>query len=339
MQKKIKIVLVMMLAIFMCVAITNSKAEAQTAIVSPSKTAYTINGGKYMYKYIESTGKFNNIYCLDYEGVLNDRSVYTVAADIYNLSDSQINDVFGSKQNYNKALWIMDNMFISQNQTKDETNAMISQLKQILHSEVSMNEIKNTCNVPNLTASDIDSLVNHVYLNKWYDVFFAVQQSTLWNYTVNTKPFPGLKSLYGGYDLQSKYYLWMYVGLNAVANTKGDYISPNKNATIQTTINSLTMDSKSATIDIENRRIGPFIINGYNNDINTMKEYSIKINGIELSTTDYWTNFDGKNLYITIKNSNYDLSAAKVDVSMNVVGVRTSGTYLYKTSSQDIISL
>ena len=339
MQKKIKIVLVMMLTIFMCVAITNSKAEAQTAIVSPSKTAYTINGGKYMYKYIESTGKFNNIYCLDYEGVLNDRSVYTVAADIYNLSDSQINDVFGSKQNYNKALWIMDNMFISQNQTKDETNAMISQLKQILHSEVSMNEIKNTCNVPNLTASDIDSLVNHVYLNKWYDVFFAVQQSTLWNYTVNTKPFPGLKSLYGGYDLQSKYYLWMYVGLNAVANTKGDYISPNKNATIQTTINSLTMDSKSATIDIENRKIGPFIINGYNNDINTMKEYSIKINGIELSTTDYWTNFDGKNLYITIKNSNYDLSAAKVDVSMNVVGVRTSGTYLYKTSSQDIISL
>ena len=339
MQKKVRLIVTAILVILMSIAITNSKAEAATVTVSPSKTSYTINGNKYMYKYVESSGTHKNIYCLNYAGVLNDGSVYTVSEDIYNLSADKVKNIFGTTENYNKSMWLMDNMMISQGQSKDEMNVMVNQLKEILHSDIAKKAIIDKYNVPNLTNGDIDNIINHVYSNGWYDVFFTVQQSVMWNYTVNTKPFPGLTSLSSGYDIQGKYYMWMYTGLKAVADTKGSYNSPNKNGTVETKINSITMDSKSATIDVQNKKVGPFIINGYSDDIITKKDYSVKVNGSELKSSDYTVSFDGKNLYITIQNTEIDLSAAKVDVAMNIVGVKTSGTYLYKQYSQDIVSL
>ena len=339
MQKKIKFVLVTIIAILMSIAISTAKAETTTVVVSPKKTAYTINGGKSMYKYVESQGNYNNIYCLDYAGHLIDGSRYEVNSDIYNLPENEIIDIFGSNENYNKALWLIDTMFISQNQSKDEMDVMLSQLKEALHSDIAINAIKTTYNLQNLKQSDMDYVVNHVYLNGWYDVFFTVEQSVLWNYTVNSKPFPGLKSLNGGFDLQGKYYMWMYTGLNAIADTKGNYESPNKNGKTEQVINGLTMDSSSAKIDADNKKIGPFIVNGYDDTVNLKKEFGVKINGTMLDSSEYVVTFDNKELYISIENSNYDLSAAKVDVIMDVSGIKTYGTYLYKANLQDIVSL
>ena len=339
MQKKIKFVLVTIIAILMSIAMSTAKAETTTVVVSPKKTAYTINGGKSMYKYVESQGNYNNIYCLDYAGHLIDGSRYEVNSDIYNLPENEIIDIFGSNENYNKALWLIDTMFISQNQSKDEMDVMLSQLKEALHSDIAINAIKTTYNLQNLKQSDMDYVVNHVYLNGWYDVFFTVEQSVLWNYTVNSKPFPGLKSLNGGFDLQGKYYMWMYTGLNAIADTKGNYESPNKNGKTEQVINGLTMDSSSAKIDADNKKIGPFIVNGYDDTVNLKKEFGVKINGTMLDSSEYVVTFDNKELYISIENSNYDLSAAKVDVIMDVSGIKTYGTYLYKANSQDIVSL
>ena len=339
MQKKIKFVLVTIIAILMSIAISTAKAETTTVVVSPKRTAYTINGGKSMYKYVESQGNYNNIYCLDYAGHLIDGSRYEVNSDIYNLPENEIIDIFGSNENYNKALWLIDTMFISQNQSKDEMDVMLSQLKEALHSDIAINAIKTTYNLQNLKPSDMDYVVNHVYLNGWYDVFFTVEQSVLWNYTVNSKPFPGLKSLNGGFDLQGKYYMWMYTGLNAIADTKGNYESPNKNGKTEQVINGLTMDSSSAKIDADNKKIGPFIVNGYDDTVNLKKEFGVKINGTVLDSSEYTVTFDNKELYISIENSNYDLSAAKVDVIMDVSGIKTYGTYLYKANSQDIVSL
>ena len=339
MQKKIKFVLVTIIAILMSIAISTAKAETTTVVVSPKKTAYTINGGKSMYKYVESQGNYNNIYCLDYAGHLIDGSRYEVNSGIYNLPENEIIDIFGSNENYNKALWLIDTMFISQNQSKDEMDVMLSQLKEALHSDIAINAIKTTYNLQNLKQSDMDYVVNHVYLNGWYDVFFTVEQSVLWNYTVNSKPFPGLKSLNGGFDLQGKYYMWMYTGLNAIADTKGNYESPNKNGKTEQVINGLTMDSSSAKIDADNKKIGPFIVNGYDDTVNLKKEFGVKINGTMLDSSEYVVTFDNKELYISIENSNYDLSAAKVDVIMDVSGIKTYGTYLYKANSQDIVSL
>ena len=93
MQKKVRLIVTAILVILMSIAITNSKAEAATVTVSPSKTSYTINGNKYMYKYVESSGTHKNIYCLNYAGVLNDGSVYTVSEDIYNLSADKIKNI------------------------------------------------------------------------------------------------------------------------------------------------------------------------------------------------------------------------------------------------------
>ena len=339
MQKKVKFVLVTIIAILMSIAMSTAKAETTTVVVSPKKTAYTINGGKSMYKYVESQGNYNNIYCLDYAGHLIDGSRYEVNSDIYNLPENEIIDIFGSNENYNKVLWIIDTMFISQNQSKDEMDVMLSQLKEALHSDIAINAIKTTYNLQNLKQSDMDYVVNHVYLNGWYDVFFTVEQSVLWNYTVNSKPFPGLKSLNGGFDLQGKYYMWMYTGLNAIADTKGNYESPNKNGKTEQVINGLTMDSSSAKIDADNKKIGPFIVNGYDDTVNLKKEFGVKINGTMLDSSEYVVTFDNKELYISIENSNYDLSAAKVDVIMDVSGIKTYGTYLYKENSQDIVSL
>ena len=339
MQKKVKFVLVTIIAILMSIAMSTAKAETTTVVVSPKKTAYTINGGKSMYKYVESQGNYNNIYCLDYAGHLIDGSRYEVNSDIYNLPENEIIDIFGSNENYNKVLWIIDTMFISQNQSKDEMDVMLSQLKEALHSDIAINAIKATYNLQNLKPSDMDYVVNHVYLNGWYDVFFTVEQSVIWNYTVNSKPFPGLKSLNGGFDLQGKYYMWMYTGLNAIADTKGNYESPNKNGKTEQVINGLTMDSSSAKIDADNKKIGPFIVNGYDDTVNLKKEFGVKINGTVLDSSEYTVTFDNKELYISIENSNYDLSAAKVDVIMDVSGIKTYGTYLYKANSQDIVSL
>ena len=339
MQKKIKFVLVTIIAILMSIAISTAKAETTTVVVSPKKTAYTINGNKSMYKYVESQGNYNNIYCLDYAGHLIDGSRYEVNSDIYNLPENEIIGIFGSNENYNKALWLIDTMFISQNQSKDEMDVMLSQLKEALHSDIAINAIKATYNLQNLKQSDMDYVVNHVYLNGWYDVFFTVEQSVLWNYTVNSKPFPGLKSLNGGFDLQGKYYMWMYTGLNAIADTKGNYESPNKNGKTEQVINGLTMDSSSAKIDADNKKIGPFIVNGYDDTVNLKKEFGVKINGTMLDSSEYVVTFDNKELYISIENSNYDLSVAKVDVIMDVSGIKTYGTYLYKANSQDIVSL
>ena len=341
MQKKCKLVLITILAIFMSIALFNSRASAAntTVTVSPSKTTYTINGSERVYRYVESQGNYNNIYCFNHGGVLNRGSSYTVSSDLYNMTSEQINNVFGSVQNYNKALWVIDNMVINQNQNKDEISVMVSQLKEAVHSNVAINAVKSQYNVANVTYGDLDNVINHVYSNGWYDVFYSVQQSVIWNYTTNSRQFNGLTKLNGGYDLQGKYYMWLYTALNAVANTKGEYNSPNKSNSVVATINNLTMDSKSATIDTNNRKIGPFIINGYNKEIMTQKEYTIKINGTTLKSSDYTTSFDGKNLYITVKNNSYNLDSAKVDVSMNITATTTSGTYLYKKYSQDIISI
>ena len=341
MQKKCKLVLITILAIFMSIALSNSRASAAstTVSVSPSKTTYTINGSERVYRYVESQGNYNNIYCFNHGGVLNRGSSYTVSSDLYNMTSEQINNVFGSVQNYNKALWVIDNMVINQNQNKDEISVMVSQLKEAVHSDIAINAVKSQYNVANVTYGDLDNVINHVYSNGWYDVFYSVQQSVIWNYTTNSRQFNGLTKLNGGYDLQGKYYMWLYTALKAVANTKGEYNSPNKSNSVVSTINNLTMDSKSATIDTNNRKIGPFIINGYNKEIMTQKEYTIKINGTTLKSSDYTTSFDGKNLYIIVKNNSYNLDSAKVDVSMNITATTTSGTYLYKKYSQDIISI
>ena len=339
MQKRLKLIVITILVMFMSIAITNSKVEAATVTISPSKTSYVINGSKPLYRYVESKGNYNNIYCLNYGGVLNNGSVYTVNADLYNMSADQIKNVFGSTENYNKALWFIDNMIITQNQSKDEIMVMVKQLEEALHSETALNAVRKTYNVPNLKAGDMDNVINHIYSNGKYDVYYAIQQSVLWTYTVNRYSFNGLSSIGGGIDLEGKYYKWMYTGLKAEADTKGNYNSPNKNKNIASIINNITMDSKSATIDVNNRRVGPFVINGYNNEIMTKKEYAVTINGTKLDNSDFSYSFDGRNVYFTIKNTSYDLSAAKVDIAMNIKATSTTGSYLFKQYSQNIVSL
>ena len=339
MQKRLKLIVITILVMFMSIAITNSKVEAATVTISPSKTSYVINGSKPLYRYVESKGNYNNIYCLNYGGVLNNGSVYTVNADLYNMSADQIKNVFGSTENYNKALWVIDNMIITQNQSKDEIMVMVKQLEEALHSETALNAVRRTYNVPNLKAGDMDNVINHIYSNGKYDVYYAIQQSVLWTYTVNRYSFNGLSSIGGGIDLEGKYYKWMYTGLKAEADTKGNYNSPNKNKNIASIINNITMDSKSATIDVNNRRVGPFVINGYNNEIMTKKEYAVTINGTKLDNSDFSYSFDGRNVYFTIKNTSYDLSAAKVDIAMNIKATSTTGSYLFKQYSQNIVSL
>lgn len=339
MQKKLKLMVITILVMFMSIAITNSTVEAATVTISPAKTSYLINGSERIYRYTESKGNYYNIYCLNHGGVLNKGSVYSVSADLYNMSEDQIKNVFGSNENYNRSLWIMDNMVISQNQSKDEMSVMVTQLKEALHSETALNAIRKTYNVPNLKAGDVDNVINHIYSNGKYDVFYTTQQCVLWNYTNNKRSFSGLSSLNSGTDLEGKYYKWMYTGLKAVADTKESYNSPNKNKNVISIINNITMDSKSATIDANSRKIGPFILNGYNSEIMTKREYAVTINGKKLENSDYSYSFEGNKVYFTIKNTSYDLSAAKVDIAMNVKATSTTGSYLYKQNSQNIISL
>ena len=339
MQRKFKLMLITILVMFMSIAIANSKVEAATVTISPVKTSYYINGSERVYRYTESKGNYYNIFCMSHGNVLNTGSVYSVNADLYSMSADQIKSVFGSNENYNKALWIIDNMVINQNQNKDEMNVMVAQLKEALHSGVAINAISAKYNLPKLTTNDIDNVINHIYTNGKYDVFYATQQCVLWNYTNNKRSFNELTALSSGTDIEGKYYRWMYTGLKAVADTKGNYNSPNKGKNITSIINNITMDSKSATIDVNNRKIGPFILNGYNSEIMTKREYAVTINGKKLENSDYSFTFAGNEVYFTIKNTSYNLTSAKIDIAMNVKATSTTGSYLYKQNSQNIISL
>lgn len=48
----------------------------------------------------------------------------------------------------------------------------------------------------------MDNVINHIYSNGKYDVYYAIQQSVLWTYTVNRYSFNGLSSIGGGIDLE-----------------------------------------------------------------------------------------------------------------------------------------
>lgn len=48
MQKKLKHAIITILAIFAVLVITNTRVDATTVTVSPSKTIYSINGSKTM---------------------------------------------------------------------------------------------------------------------------------------------------------------------------------------------------------------------------------------------------------------------------------------------------
>ena len=338
MQKKLKRAIITTIAVLAGLLFGGISVNAQTVTVSPSKTIYTINGSKRMYRYVDSAGNYQNLFCYDQGGVLNDGTVYTVMSNVYDLNDNQITEIFGSKQNYNKTLWLIDNMYLSEGQNKEELDAMVYQLKQAVHSETALNAVRSKYNVPALKAGDMDNVINHVYLNGWHNVFYSVEQCVLWNYTVNTRQYSGLTSLNGGYDLQGKYYMWLYTALKAVADTKGNYQSPNKNNGVQNSINSLNMDSSSAKIDVANRKVGPFIVNGYNAALTPKIAYSVSVNGTTLNSSDYQISFDGKNLYITISNSKYNLNVAKVNVSMNVKAIKTTATLLYRSGSQDVVA-
>ena len=338
MQKKLKYAIITIIAILTGLFVMETTTKAATATVSPSKTIYTINGNKTMYRYYDSAGNYQNLFCHDFGGVLNNGTVYNGTTDFYSLSDAQINNIFGSRENYNKALWIADNMYIHDGQSKEERDMIIYQLKESLHSDVAVNAVRDTYNVPNFKSSDMDAVINHVYNNGWTNVFYSIEQCAIWNYTNNTRSFPGLTSLNGGYDLEGKYYMWMYTGLRAIANTKGNYKSPNISNNVSNTLNNLSMDSKNAVVDAANKKIGPFVVNGYNKEIITKKSYSVKINGKEIPSSDYEASFDGKNLYIIIKSSNYNIDSAVVNVSMNLKSVATKGTYLSRSGSQDLVA-
>ena len=337
-MRKIKNVLITILAALAILGIGSSTAKAETVTISPSKTMYSINNEHRMYRYVETNGNYQNIFCFNYGQPLNENSVYTVSADIYNLPEDQINNLFGSVSNYNKALWIADNMFITESQSKDEMLVMTNQLKEALHSDVALNAIRETYNIPQFEAKDIDSVIDHVYLNGWYNVLYSVEQCVFWNYTNNVNSFSGLTSLNGGYDLEGKYYMWLYTGLKAVADTKGEYVSPNKTNSVAEKIANISIDSSSATINIEEQKVGPFVVNNYDSEMITKKSYTVNVNGTDLQYSDYEVSFEGENLYVIIKSPNYNLRGARVTITLNITGVATTGSLLYKNESQEIVS-
>lgn len=293
MVKKLRLALITIAAIFAVVLTGTHTVNAQTVTVSPRVTNYSINGSKKMYRYVESSGSYQNIFCYDYGDLLRTGFVYNVDSSIYTLSDARITEIFGSRANYNKALWILDNIFVDQGQTAEEKSVMIAQLKEALHSEVAINAVATQYNLPNFTAQDMDDAINYLDINQMYDAIYSVEQCALWNYTVNTHYYPGLSSLNAGFRLDGKYYMWMYTGLRAVADTKGDYVSPNVNNNIENTINSLSMSSNEAYVDAERMQIGPFIVNGYDNNITSVKSYEVKLNGITIPQSAYTASFDG----------------------------------------------
>ena len=209
----------------------------------------------YMPNDASATSKYNNVYCIQ-EGNNLSYATYNKSINLYNSSESS--QCF---KNYNKALWIIDNMYIS---TSEDKTQLLNYFANMLTSpEVK----KNVSSYGNITSDNIKSLNKIVgngkdsygnTINR--NLIETIEQLVLWNYT-NNKSSDNFDALVNagisGSNISSadqntcKY---VYYALKYLANKNSKYTSNG------TTKNVITLDSSKAEIDLDKKQIGPYYL-------------------------------------------------------------------------------
>ena len=259
-------------------------------------------------------------------------------------NESTRNTVFTSG-NTNKALWLLDNIYVAENINDDTKNAMKDNLKEIMRTNTSH------------TEAEINSLIDSICVNysqdagnQYYEIY-SIVQILLWQYTNNIetiyniddnhKLYTGSGKELSGYTQEvTGNYKWLYETLKTIADSKGNYMSPNINENgmkseldkVKLTNGTVDLKNNSVTFNIES--------NDYDfSDLIAGVSYEVQVDNSPIGTDKYTASIDSNKIVIKMNdNSGMNLAGKTVKVKMNMTGIATEGYYI-TSSKQDIQNL
>ena len=273
---------------------------------------YTIGGKKSATK---------NVYCANAGARFYGAKTYK-GYDIYN--ESLKNTFTSAKDNYNKILWTLDNMYIDKkadgNKMDDNTRAnMIENLKKITNNSVN---------------AEIDSINSDGNRD---EIFYEISQAILWRYTKNeAKAEKALVFNYNGKTNNNA--LKVYNKLAEIGDKQGSYKTYNHDSNkLKKYISNLSFDNSQATIN--GRTAGPFVLKNYDEKYNLPSSWDVKVNGeTKKNKSDYNIRRENDKFYVDF---NADLpDACTININLNIKSIVTTGTYwVQDAGGQDLISI
>ena len=295
----------------------------------------------YMPNDASATSKYNNVYCIQ-EGNNLSFATYNKSINLYSSSESS--QCF---KNYNQALWLVDNMYIS---TSEDKAQLLNYFANMLTSpEVE----KNVSSYGNITSDNIKSLDKIVgngkdsygnTINR--NLLETIEQLVLWNYTNNkssdnfdTLVNAGLSgsNISAGDQNTCKY---VYYALKYLANKNSNYTS---NGTKKDVV---TLDSSKAKIDLDKKQVGPYYLKANGIALGIDKEYKSKISAtvtkddnstVSLKDDKVVVNSDGS-FYINFAECG-SIKKSELQVSTMYVGATTTATVIVNAKTQNLLNI
>lgn len=295
----------------------------------------------YMPKDASAKSKYNNVYCIQ-EGNNLSFATYNKSINLYSSSESS--QCF---KNYNQALWLVDNMYIS---TSEDKAQLLNYFANMLTSpEVE----KNVSSYGNITSDNIKSLDKIVgngkdsygnTINR--NLLETIEQLVLWNYTNNkssdnfdTLVNAGLSgsNISAGDQNTCKY---VYYALKYLANKNSNYTS---NGTKKDVV---TLDSSKAKIDLDKKQVGPYYLKANGIALDIDKEYKSKISAtvtkddnstVSLKDDKVVVNSDGS-FYINFAECG-SIKKSELQVSTMYVGATTTATVIVNAKTQNLLNI
>ena len=269
-------------------------------------------------------------------------ATYNKSINLYSSSESS--QCF---KNYNQALWLVDNMYIS---TSEDKAQLLNYFANMLTSpEVE----KNVSSYGNITSDNIKSLNKTVgngkdsygnTINR--NLLETIEQLVLWNYTNNkssdnfdTLVNAGLSgsNISAGDQNTCKY---VYYALKYLANKNSNYTS---NGTKKDVV---TLDSSKAKIDLDKKQVGPYYLKANGIALGIDKEYKSKISAtvtkddnstVSLKDDKVVVNSDGS-FYINFAECG-SIKKSELQVSTMYVGATTTATVIVNAKTQNLLNI
>ncbi|MBO5348763.1 MAG: Cys-Gln thioester bond-forming surface protein [Clostridia bacterium] len=292
----------------------------------------------------EKESKYSNVYCID-EGTNLDYAVYNQQKNLYNGPESKI-----YFKNYNAALWLVDNMYIS-----TATNKEVS-LDYLANLVTSPDVKKSITAYGNITSENIKSLNKTVgnykdiagnTINR--NLIEVVEQLVIWNYTNNANNTDAQKydklvnGGFSGYNITNEDQnacKYLYYALKHLANKQSNYTS---NGTVN---NVISLEKSTANIDLTKKQVGPYYLKANGVTLNIDNTYKSKISATvtdsqgkakTLTSEQIKVNNDGS-FYIDISNC-ADVKKVQLSIGAIYSGAETTAQVIVNEVNQNLLNI
>ena len=345
------IVLAVVIAIVGIITWPTSEADSQINVAFRADTMNISVGGKDVmmpevgpgqYDQQAKNEKYDNVYCID-EGTVLSYGVYNKEMDLYNAGESKTYFT-----NYNSALWVVDNMYIT---TAGNAGESLDHLANLL---TSPDVEANVTSYGKVTPAQIKALNKTVgsgcdiYGNPIKrNLLEIIEQLVIWNYTDNADgnnaKFDGLvdggiagSGITGEDQNACKY---TYYALKYLANQNSSYTSNG------TTSSVVTFDSSNAKINSDSKRVGPYYLkaSGVKYNVENIKS---KISATVVDASGNSKNVSSDKLVVGDDGAFYidfsdvgTITKANIAVANIYSGSTTSALVIVNNTNQNLLSI